>query len=177
MRNKIIVLFVLAVIITSVSFNIILVNYQTNIESELLEKEKLINRIKSNQTRYGDSIKKYSKTIEKYVDDCSFEYNGKSISSSDLITFVNRKLEENDELKSELENCSDSLKIKNNILAEAKKHYGINYIIEKTAIGYTISKPYPTKLDSSLVLFPHYKDKIKLSEDGKNWVITKPTKK
>ncbi|GAA4768817.1 MULTISPECIES: hypothetical protein [Flavobacterium] len=177
MKNKIIVLFVFAVLITSVSFNIILANYQSNIESELQEKDKLINRIKNNQTKYGDSIKKYAKTIEKYVDDCNFEYGGKSISSTDLITFVNRKLEENDELKLELDNCSDSLKIKNDILAEAKKHYGINYIIEKTANGYTISKPYPTKLDSALVLFPHYKDKIKLSEDGKNWVITKTPKK
>jgi len=177
MKNKIIILFLFAILITSVSFNVVLVNYQTTIESELIEKDKLINRVKTNQTKYGDSIKKYSKTIEKYVDDCNFEYNGKSISSAELITFVNRKLEENDELKFEMENCNDSLKIKSNVLAEAKKHYGIDYIVEKTVNGYTISKSYPTKLDSALVLFPYYKDKINRSEDGKNWIITTSSKK
>ena len=60
----------------------------------------------------------------------------------------------------------DSLWRSHFLLDEVRKKYDIS--IEESEGKYVI---YSLKLDSALALFPYYRDRIKLSDDGKSWMI------
>ena len=60
----------------------------------------------------------------------------------------------------------DSLWRSHFLLDEVRKKYDIS--IEESEGKYVI---YSLKLDSALALFPYYRDRIKLSDEGKSWMI------
>jgi hypothetical protein len=177
MKNKLFILIIFSLLISSLSLNFILFRFSNSLEKEVQNKQVLVNKIRKGDLTLNDSLRKYSEVINKYVNNCNFEINGKEVSSSELISVLNKQFVLNQKLNDSVVSCGDSLRRSNAIILKAKQDYGINYFIINNSKGFVVDKKYPTRLDSALVLYPHFKDNLKISNDGKNWVITKTVEK
>ena len=75
-----------------------------------------------------------------------------------------------EKMKKELKN----LIVENHKQEKALDHYGIVIRDIPNSNEFTY---YSQKVDSAMVLLPYYRDKLKLSNDGKSWIITYTTQK
>ena len=200
-KNKVTLLVLATLLSASVVINFILNDNNQQLQYQIELRDSTLNKINvSDSILCAQSIKN-SEIIEKYINNCSFLLNGKEITSEELILYVEKIIDslkiyktvynltkENLNLDfniTEMDNGKivtlempyDSLK-KYKILYEmAVKEYGFKYIISKNNQDLIIQKEF-TKVDSALIIFEYYRDKLFKSEDG-NWgvIIEKEIKK
>lgn len=168
----------------------IMINYLSQLKYEIARRDSLIQRMQAGDSLYQKGLKNYADVIQKYVQDCKFSINGKEISSQELVRIVNDANNEKIALLDSLIHCnerisknydayialeqkikenSDSLAFKTIFLNLAKKRYGLQYnrSYSKETYSFSISSP---KLDSALILYGYYKDRLKKDSVG-SWVI------
>jgi len=178
--------------IVSIAGAFFLIDHSDKLERELIYKDSLIRRIQRNDSLYNNSVKGYSEVIERYISDCNFILNGKKISTEELVKLANHTLNENEILKDSIryykllwlksqislsesqlkyDSTYDSLFVNGAIVSFIKKRYGISYAYVRKGDKYTFTKN-SSKVDSALILFPYFKDRLKGDSTGIHWTIT-----
>jgi len=191
-RNISIFSFVISLIGLATSVGLLTIsNNRLNIE--LKGRDSLIKNIRIQDSGYALQIKQYSDTLTQYVRGCSFEINGKVISTAELLKVANKSFQDNaylrdsvryfSELTSFYKNAlerdkalynqvSDSLFVYRQILIRVEKDYGIQYNFDHSNKGYRFYRSEMNKVDSALLLFPYFKDRlVKDSASKDKWII------
>jgi hypothetical protein len=185
MRNKAIFAILFFVICSLGLLCITLFHFNEKLYIQIEQKDSLIKNNDLRDSIYTEATKEYSEVINKYVNNCSFTVNEKSISTQELLKLVNNTFDKNQELQDSLDaykeffnqtqSYKDSLFLYKNLYSLARKRYGINItykvLNDKYAFYYGI-----TKVDSAMALFPFYKNKIKRDTANNSWTITTQTK-
>lgn len=144
-------------------FNSYQSDYQINIlNTDIVEKRNTINNL-----QWSDSL--FTKFMDLTYDSVTGlrtiyykSKNGRPITYSDLI-------KENDSLKVKLVNLENNNRFNELKLSLAKNNYDISFIETDSYI-----KIMAPKIDSALLLLPHYKNKIKYDMNKKTWNVTLP---
>lgn len=187
MKNKSIIFFLTTFSIVSMILLLILYNYNTELENQITQKDRLISKSVERDSLLINKTREYSQIIEKYVNNCEFTINGKEISASKLVKIANETNIENEKLKDSLRyfkllskeqpkvysseynkiinEYKDSLSIYKWKAELVKKDFGIVYKVKRKG-NKLISERYSKKVDSALVLFPYYKHKLSIDKDG-----------
>jgi hypothetical protein len=194
-KNKITLLVLATLLLASGIINFILTDNNQQLQNQIELRDSTLNEINIADSILCSQSVKNTEIIEKYINNCSFLLNGKEITSEELILYIQQI---NDSLKiyksvynltkqnlnvdfniSEIDNGKivtlevphDSLK-KYKILYEmAEKEYGFKYITKKDKEDLIILKEF-TKVDSALIVFEYYRDKLFRAEDGRWGIIT-----
>ena len=53
-----------------------------------------------------------------------------------------------------------------------KKEYDISYEIQKDSAKYIVTLVPSHKIDSALILLPHFRDNLRFDEESNAWIIT-----
>lgn len=188
MRKEAKYILLIVLLLVSLIFNWLMYSYNDELEGNLNAKDKTLNSILDSDSSFCSEVATYNKTIKKFVSDSSFIVNGTSYTGSDIVKLFNQiildksKIEDSlfyyQELLGETENFyeekiykyRDSIYVLKWQLDEIKKDYGINIRVSKNKDRYTMVKPF-NKMDSAIMLFPYFKDKLSKTKDG-NWIIT-----
>lgn len=175
-------------LLISLIVNFLFYNYNGELEQNLEAKDETINSILNSDSTFCSEVDTYSETIKRYVSDSSFIVNGVSYTGSDIVKLFNQVIAEKHKIEDSLFYYQDRLNETENFyqekiykysdstfvlkwqLDEIKKDYGINIKVNKNKDKYTMVKPF-NKMDSAIILFPYFKDKLSKTKDG-NWVIT-----
>lgn len=166
--------------------------YNVELNEIVTDKDKILGDLLLNDSIHNLSEKKYSENILKYVKECSFIVNGKTISSQELVNIVQKLYNERDNLNYEKAIKSDSLKhyihrqkfdeeLKDDCLKIVRRrtdslqlYMGMLEVIEKKyKIGVrariegsnmVFSTPI-NKIDSALAVYKYYKHKLKVDKN------------
>lgn len=168
MRNKERVFFVIMVAlgISSILYTYFLSDYTDKLEIQLKDKQELLDFSLKNDSLYLEELKKSNDSIKKYVNNCNFTVNGKSISSQELVKLVNKAM-------SKSNNLEDSLYIYKTKYKMAENAYGIKVYAVNVDNKFVFHKKL-SKADSALALFPFFKDRIISYGSGSISIKTDP---
>ena len=187
MRNKATIFFLTILSIVSLILLLILYNYNSELENKIIQKDNLISKSIERDSLLIQKTREYAETIEKYVNNCEFSIDGKKISPTQVVKLANKAMKENQRLKDSLRyfktlstkqsevypseynklinKYRDSLEIYKWQSELVRKDFGITYDIKVNGNKMT-SKRSSKKVDSALALFPYYKHKLSIDEDG-----------
>lgn len=192
MKNKLIIFFLTAICIIGAVIIVILYNYNSEIEEQINNKNKLIEQSAKSDSLLIEKTKEYSEKIEKYINEGGFYINNKKTSPQDIIKLLNKYVKENNELIDSLNyykalsmtqpktynkyytdeynkiisKYKDSLEIYKWQVELVKKKYGIYYNVKRVGNQLNSTKNRRTMVDSAIVLFPYYKHKLSINKDG-----------
>lgn len=191
MKNKSIIFFLTTITIVSLIILLILFNYNSELEKQISHKDNMISKFNERDSLLNHKTQEYAKTIEKYVNNCEFSINGKKISPNEVVKLANKTFIENQKLEDSLSYykflSSKKLKVFKEVYKEeynkiikqyidslevlkwktelVRKDFGITYKIERNGDKLTSTRS-SKKVDSALALFPYYKHKLSIDEDG-----------
>lgn len=183
-------IFVFAVIISYAIFML----YQENqsLISRLEEKDRFIEKSLQRDSIYFATDTETEQEKEKYINGCGIEIGGKEVSTSQLVKILSKSFSENDSLKHQVSNLEQHIKALNkhedtlhkamatyqdsahvykNIVKALKRDLGIVYKVEHSKNKEFYIKRQPSKVDTALALYPHYKHKISRDPDSKGFKI------
>lgn len=187
MKNKSIILFLTVISIVCIILVLILFNYKTELENQINKKDDIITKSVERDSLLIQKTSEFAKTINHYVNNCEFSIDGKKITSSQIVDITNKAIEENNKLRDSLnyyklfsKQQTDYYPIEyNKILSKyrdslekykwqaelVKNDFGITYKI--TSKGNKLSAIRNSKkVDSALALFPYYKHRLSINENG-----------
>lgn len=160
--------------------------YNVELQKNIVEKDKILSDLLLKDSINNLSQKKYSENIKKYVEECSFVIDGKTISSEEFVKIVQKLFYEKDVKSDSLqryihmqkldeklkEDClkivrqrTDSLQIALGVIRVIEKKYktGVRARIEGNNMIF--STPI-NKLDSALAVYKYYKHKLTVDKNG-----------
>lgn len=179
----------IVILISAIMSSIAFIHYQDDTIKDLNRiidgKEKLLRITRFNDSLNAFKTQSYSNVITKYVNDCNFQIDGKTVSTSQLVKLTNNYINENDLLRDSVQflmalnerykrnyfTYSDSFQLYSHILRVIKRDYGIEYNIVVDGSSRLIKKENFCSADSGLLLLPHYRNAIKKNNDS-TWTIT-----
>jgi uncharacterized glyoxalase superfamily protein PhnB len=174
--------------------------YSNNVEltSQINRRDKLLVDSKHTDSLFAKETKRYSDTITKYISDCQFEIEGKTINQADLVKFVNVTLRENTAFQdsiytlkrtvtmlkdvidkynklstaciTEKNKLQDTAHVYSSMYKIIRDRYGIEYKIESNGKEVIYINEGFSKADSGLVLLPYFRQTLK--REGNVWIIT-----
>jgi hypothetical protein len=171
---------------------LMLYNDNKELENQVADRDKLISAGRYKDSAYATKTERYADTITKYISEKSFEIDGKSVSTGDLIKIMNNNFREiatltdsvhflntisdqykkyADEYLEKSNNLEDSLQTYKTILNLIRERYGIEYKTERSGNKISIRRVGFSQADSGLLLLPYYGKYLKRDEDG-GWNIT-----
>jgi len=166
--------------------------YNLELEKQITERDNLINQLTFSDNlvkeyfdiKY-DSVKgttsyilKETKSKVKTIETQTTITETDTLLTDDynkLVGKYNNLVGEFHDISSNYFNIKDSLETDKAIIRLIQKKYPIDIFIENELLQRTISIK-SEKLDSALLLLPHYRDKIKYDSKEKSWIITLPPK-
>lgn len=192
-KNKIFNNIVLIMILLGLSlYSLQTYFYNIELNKNVTDKDKILGDLLLKDSIHNLSEKKYSENIQKYVEECSFIVDGKTISSQELVNIVQKLYNERDNLNYEKAIKSDSLKqyIHLQKFDENLKDDCLKIVRRRTdslqlymAMFEVIEKKYKTrvrariegsnmvfstpinKIDSALAVYKYYKHKLKVDKN------------
>lgn len=198
MKNNLITLFLFILTLILGTCNYILYNNNSEITKQVNERDSLIKSSYLRDSITSIKTQKNAEIITKYVNDCSLEIDGKKISLEEFVKLLNDAYHKNYLLQDSLINqktintnlnsqvrsldlklkisetrnliIKDSLEYSNKIIGNFKKQYGIDYDV-KVDDKYRVFQFKRSTVDSALILFPYFKDKLKYDSAKKVWII------
>jgi hypothetical protein len=193
-KNKIFNNIVLIMILLGLSlYSLQTYFYNVELNKIITNKDKILGDLLLKDSIHNLSEKKYSENIQKYVEECSFIVDGKTISSQELVNIVQKLYNERDNLNYEKAIKSDSLKqyIHLQKFDEKLKDDCLKIVRRRTdslqlymAMFEVIEKKYKTgvrariegsnmvfstpinKIDSALAVYKYYKHKLKVDKNA-----------
>ena len=192
-QNKVLAIVLIALLIGSVIINLILTDNNRQLQYQVELRDSTINKINLADSALCEQSKKNSETIKKYINNCKFILNGKEVTAEEIILYTRKiydslkvykafynltkkKLKVDFSLSKinngkilTLEVPQDTLK-KYKILYElAEKKYGFKYITKIRNHDLIILHKF-TKVDSAMMIYDYYRDKLVKDKNG-NWMI------
>src|SRR5258708_36654602 len=104
------------IIVIILAFCWSLYDHNERLQSSLAQRDTLISNMQRGDSIYKSKVKGYSEVITKYVSDCNFPIDGTKISTQELVSLLNKVINENSRLEDslvyykQLLNLSDSYK-------------------------------------------------------------------
>ena len=172
MRNKNIIVGLLIVLFFGGwLFSFYLLDQNQQLKDEIFERNSLLQETRKRDSALNVTTKKYSDTINKYVNNCEVTIDGKKIPLDGLLTILNNSYNDNNKLtdtviflktllnsqlkslnsyKSELNSLSDSLEIYKTIWTLAQQRYDLGYLVSKNN-KVTTYRIFPNGVDSEFI--------------------------
>lgn len=198
MENKQALRVSITVAILSVIFLVMTISYNFELNKSIEQKDKILNEVLIKDSLLQKSKKKYSEKIDKYVQDCQYVIDGKTVGSDELVKIMDKLYSTNQEksdslylymelykmeaknkdemykLALKLNPCYDSLQVYKSLASYVKKYYGITHKVYIQGNQLKISRP-TNRADSAAAVFKYYKHTLSKDKDG-NWVVAVPAK-
>lgn len=194
MKTRIIIATLLVLLTCSFYINWLQYEFVKQMEYQVVERDSIILKYNANDSLYNTRLKQYTDTIVKYISPTFQNNDGKSISVSEFLNIANNSLKKNDSLEYRLRFARDSIKaMKRFINEQSDNAYNLALSYQDTAFvfkGYVnlarkygmsfsytrekneyIFKVNAEKLDSALILYPFFKDRLSYDEKEKTWVV------
>ena len=112
-------------------------------------------------SRYNSTIKDYVSIVDKY-NQLIKDHNELIKDYNELVTLYRSKINRNGDY--------ETLKT---VLDLINKNYGITYEIIQDSTSYKVVIPPSPKIDSALMLLPHFRENLKYDKKTDRWMITK----
>lgn len=191
--NRILLVTLVSLFLASGTVNIFLSNNSTELQNQLELRDSTINKINVADSILCAESMRNTEIIEKYIDNCNFILKGKTITAEELILYtqqINDSLnlyrafhnltKKNLNIDYNISKCEDgrviSMEIPQDTLGiykilyeTAVKKYGIDYETKSENGDLVILNNF-SKVDSAMLIFDYYKDKLTKDENG-NWMI------
>jgi hypothetical protein len=168
-NNIVQLIFQIIPILTGVGIAILSgVIYKNNqdLQSQIKKRDQLIKEVRYSDSLFSLQNKKNAEIITKYISECNIVIDGKQLSTEELITYIRKLYTENYNLQLEL----DSTRTYKSIYELIERRYGIRYILRKEGNSSFLTIP-KSKVDTALMLYPYFKDRIRLdSISGKTLI-------
>lgn len=192
MKNKIFYIILFIILLLSLLITGLLFDSNKELMRDIESKEILINDIASRDSILIEKTKEYSEIISKYTFENEFVLGNKKISVKELVDLFNNMLDENIQIKDSLNYFKSQTRAekerttfyKKNYIKyldsmtyykfgykSAIKDYGIQYKIKQIDSSIILQRSF-SKVDSALLLYPFYKDRIRKDTITGNWIIT-----
>ena len=101
--------------------------------------------------------------------------NGKVLSYNKMSAMLDSTQNKYTDVLNKLQKVKYELQLKNDVyqsaLALIKKNYGIDYKLRMGKDSFSVSLITPNKLDSALILFPHFKSRLEYFKEKDNRII------
>lgn len=192
MRNRILILCtaIIIVLILCLALIVALVFENDRLVAQVEKRDKLIETMKAGDSSFLKKSKEYSKVIDHYITNCDLTIDGKKITLDDLVRMLNETEREKNKLLDSLSKMQNSLnftqkympyKDSANIYRAAlgliERQYNIGWEVRKEEERFVIKLRDGKRVDSALLLLPHYRDKISYDSVTKSWGVTYPSKR
>lgn len=199
MKNNIIIALLFVLLICTSAISVVLFDFNSDLQKQINSRDKLIENASHRDSIFITQTKNYTDTITKYLSDCSFKIDGKSVSTDELLDYINSLENETVLLRDTLNyrinnliNCNktlqfykrmydtcfsevkllrDSVHINAKIIDIVKRDYGIIYEVQKTENKIYYNRNVFSKADSGLLLLKYFRSRIKRDSNSDTWLI------
>lgn len=148
-------------------------------DGKVLKYNELVSELEQSRNNYNQISERHNRitndyinrdTLSIFLDSLNLEHNGLIIQYNELIEKYNSSIENRIELTKKYFQVLDSLSSFKSIVDLTQSKYSIDYNIRKNGNYKEISIK-ADKIDSALILLPYFRDRLKLDNEKKVWII------
>ena len=95
MRNSFYAILFIASTLIFAAILYVIYNYNSDLESQVAKKDEIIENFETTDSLNQSLLKEYASKIDNYVDNCTFNINGKEITAQEVVRIVNKEFRNN----------------------------------------------------------------------------------